>query len=99
TAYDPGPGSCGPAACGRTAIGLRAGPGVVAVDPAMIPMKARLYVDGYGYAVAADVGGNIKGDRIDLGFHSRGPAARYGRRPVTGRRRIGFWGSGRGWGR
>ena len=83
TAYDPGPGSCGPAACGRTAIGLRAGPGVVAVDPAMIPMKARLYVDGYGYAVAADVGGNIKGDRIDLGFHSRGQALRYGRRPVT----------------
>jgi 3D (Asp-Asp-Asp) domain-containing protein len=83
TAYDPGPRSCGPAASGRTAIGLHAGHGVVAVDPAMIPMKARLYVEGYGYAVAGDTGGAIKGNRIDLGFRSRAQALRYGRRPVT----------------
>ncbi len=82
TAYDPGPRSCGPAARGKTAIGLRAGHGVVAVDPAMIPMKARLYVEGYGYAVAGDTGGAIKGNRIDLGFRSRAQALRYGRRPV-----------------
>jgi 3D (Asp-Asp-Asp) domain-containing protein len=82
TAYDPSPQSCGPAACGKTAIGLRAGHGVVAVDPAMIPMKARLYVEGYGYAVAGDTGGAIKGNRIDLGFRSRGQALRFGRRPV-----------------
>lgn len=83
TAYDPGPKSCGPAARGRTAIGWRAGHGMVAVDPRMIPMKARLYVEGYGYAVAADVGSAIKGNRIDLGFRSRAQALRYGRRPVT----------------
>lgn len=83
TAYDPGPGSCGPRAAGKTAIGLRAGHGVVAVDPAMIPMKARLYVEGYGYAVAGDTGGAIKGNRIDLGFRSRAQALRFGRRPVT----------------
>ncbi len=83
TAYDPGPRSCGPRASGKTAIGMHAGHGVVAVDPAMIPMKARLYVEGYGYAVAGDTGGAIKGNRIDLGFHSRAQALRYGRRPVT----------------
>lgn len=83
TAYDPGPGSCGPACRGKTAIGLHAGHGVVAVDPGMIPMKARLYVEGYGYAVAADVGSAIKGNRIDLGFRSRAQALRFGRRPVT----------------
>jgi 3D (Asp-Asp-Asp) domain-containing protein len=83
TAYDPGPGSCGPAATGKTAIGLHAGHGVVAVDPRMIPMKARIYVEGYGYAVAGDVGSAIKGNRIDLGFRSRSQALRYGRRPVT----------------
>jgi 3D (Asp-Asp-Asp) domain-containing protein len=83
TAYDPGPGSCGPAASGKTAIGLRAGHGIVAVDPQMIPMKARIYVEGYGYAVAGDIGSAIKGNRIDLGFRSRSQALRYGRRPVT----------------
>jgi 3D (Asp-Asp-Asp) domain-containing protein len=83
TAYDPGPGSCGPAATGKTAIGLRAGHGVVAVDPRLIPMKARIYVEGYGYAVAGDIGGAIKGNRIDLGFRSRSQALRYGRHPVT----------------
>jgi 3D (Asp-Asp-Asp) domain-containing protein len=82
TAYDPSPRSCGPAARGKTAIGMRAGQGVVAVDPAMIPMKARLYVEGYGFAVAGDTGGAIKGNRIDLGFRSRAQALRYGRRPV-----------------
>jgi 3D (Asp-Asp-Asp) domain-containing protein len=83
TAYDPGPGSCGPAASGKTAIGLRAGHGVVAVDPRMIPMKTRIYVEGYGYAVAGDIGSAIKGNRIDLGFRSRGQALSFGRRPVT----------------
>jgi 3D (Asp-Asp-Asp) domain-containing protein len=83
TAYDPGPGSCGPAATGKTAIGLHAGHGVVAVDPRMIPMKTRIYVEGYGYAVAGDIGSAIKGNRIDLGFRSRSQALRYGRRPVT----------------
>jgi 3D (Asp-Asp-Asp) domain-containing protein len=83
TAYDPGPVSCGSSADGVTAIGLRAGRGVVAVDPSLIPMKARLYVEGYGYCVAGDIGGAIKGNRIDLGFHNRDQALQFGRRPVT----------------
>lgn len=83
TAYDPGPGSCGPAANGFTAMGLRAGRGVVAVDPAVIPLNARLYVDGYGYCKAGDIGSAIKGNRIDLGFRSRAEALRFGRHAVT----------------
>jgi 3D (Asp-Asp-Asp) domain-containing protein len=82
TAYDPGPGSCGASADGITAIGFRAGHGIAAVDPALIPMKARLYVEGYGRCVAADIGGAIKGNRIDLGFRSRAEALRYGRKEV-----------------
>jgi 3D (Asp-Asp-Asp) domain-containing protein len=51
-----------------TATGLRAGYGVVAVDPKVIPLGSRLYIPGYGFAVAGDTGGSIKGNKIDLGF-------------------------------
>lgn len=83
TAYDPGPKSCGPRATGRTCIGLRAGHGVVAVDPRHIPLRTRLYIEGYGYAIAGDVGSAIKGNRIDLGYATRREALRFGRRRVT----------------
>lgn len=65
-----------------TALGLRAGYGVVAVDPTIIPLGSRLYVEGYGYAIAGDTGSAIKGMRIDLGFNTIGEAIRFGRRPV-----------------
>lgn len=51
-----------------TATGMKQGYGVVAVDPKVIPLYSKLYIPGYGVAVAGDVGGGIKGARIDLGF-------------------------------
>ncbi|OIQ59324.1 cell wall-binding protein YocH precursor [Moorella thermoacetica] len=66
----------------RTATGIWPYRGVVAVDPQVIPLGTRLYVEGYGYAVAQDTGGLIKGNRIDLFMDSEGEAIRWGRRPV-----------------
>jgi len=56
---------------GRTFSGLLGGYGVVAVDPRFIPIGTRLYIEGYGYAIAADTGGAIKGNRIDLAIDSQ----------------------------
>jgi 3D (Asp-Asp-Asp) domain-containing protein len=83
TAYDPGPGSCGKYANGRTCNGKRAGYGVIAVDPKVIPLGAKLFVPGYGYGIAADVGGAIKGNHVDLGFNSRPGASAWGKKWVT----------------
>jgi len=65
TAYGPDTGAGTPWA-GLTYLGLPVREGVVAVDPAVIPLGTHLFVEGYGYAVAADVGGAIKGSRIDV---------------------------------
>lgn len=51
-----------------TAIGMRAGKGVIAVDPKVIKMRSQVYVPEYGLAIAGDTGGAIKGNIIDLGF-------------------------------
>lgn len=51
-----------------TAIGMRAGKGVIAVDPKVIPLRSKVYIPGYGIAIAGDTGGAIKGNIIDLGF-------------------------------
>ncbi|MHB9004275.1 MAG: 3D domain-containing protein [Coriobacteriia bacterium] len=67
----------------RTATGATAGYGIIAVDPRVIPLGTRMYVPGYGYGVAADTGGAIKGDKIDLCFNTRGEALAWGRRTVT----------------
>lgn len=68
---------------GTTASGRPAGHGIVAVDPRVIPLGTRMYIPGYGHAVAGDTGGAIRGRRIDLGFNSDAQAYRFGRRPVT----------------
>ena len=67
---------------GYTAIGYHAGRGIVAVDPSVIPLGTKLYIPGYGFAIAGDTGGAILGDRIDLGFDSIGDAMEFGRRVV-----------------
>jgi len=66
-----------------TATGARAKRGVIAVDPRVIPLGTRVYVPGYGYAVARDTGGAIKGKRIDLCFETVAECFRWGRRDVT----------------
>lgn len=53
---------------GITASGVPVTKGIVAVDPAVIPLGTRLYIPGYGFAVAGDTGGGIKGNMIDLGY-------------------------------
>ena len=82
TAYYPGPEDTWPYTAGYTASGLKAGYGVVAVDPRFIRMKTPIYVEGYGYAIAADKGGAIKGNKIDLCFDTYEEAVRFGRKNV-----------------
>jgi 3D (Asp-Asp-Asp) domain-containing protein len=67
---------------GHTATGMPVGQGVVAVDPSVIPLGTQMYVPGYGHGVAADVGGGIKGNIIDLWMEPSQCAA-WGRRTVT----------------
>ena len=87
TAYDAGPVSTGKRpgdpGYGVTATGMRATYGVVAVDPRVIPLYSRLYIPGYGFAVAADTGAAIVGNRVDLFFPSYSDALHFGRRTVT----------------
>lgn len=67
---------------GYTYTGMRATFGVVAVDPRVIPLYTRLYIEGYGPAVAGDIGGAIHGNRIDLCFDSLSEALNWGVRTV-----------------
>lgn len=55
----------------------------VAVDPSVIPLGSKVYVEGYGYAIASDTGGVIKGNKIDLYMNSLGDCYAFGRRTVT----------------
>jgi 3D (Asp-Asp-Asp) domain-containing protein/peptidoglycan hydrolase CwlO-like protein len=64
---------------GTTATGLPAGPGIVAVDPSVIPLGTRMTIPGYGEGVAADTGGGVAGARIDVWFSSCQEAAAFNR--------------------
>ncbi|MBI4178552.1 3D domain-containing protein [bacterium] len=82
TAYSPDIRDCWPYSDGITAIGLKAGFGVAAIDRRVIPLGTRIYVEGYGFAIASDLGGAIRGRRIDLCFDTHEEAKVYGRRRV-----------------
>lgn len=72
----------------KTASGRVAQYGVVAVDPKVIPLGTRLYIEStddgkswqYGYCVAGDTGGAIKGNKVDLFFNSRRECLQFGRK-------------------
>jgi peptidoglycan DL-endopeptidase CwlO len=68
---------------GTTATGIPVGWGVVAVDPAFIPLGTRMFVPGYGEGVAADTGSAVKGAMIDLWFPTCAQALAWGLRTVT----------------
>ncbi len=86
SAYEPY--NCGGDGRGITASGIKARFGVVAVDPRVIPLGTKLYIEStddgaswtYGYAIAADTGGAIKGNRIDLCYNTRSECIQFGRR-------------------
>jgi peptidoglycan DL-endopeptidase CwlO len=68
---------------GTTATGIPVGWGVVAVDPAVIPLGTKMFVPGYGKGVAADTGSAVKGAIIDVWFPSCAQALQWGQRTVT----------------
>ena len=80
TGYSPDPRENG--GYTTTATGLPIGYGAAAVDPRVIPLGTKLYVEGYGYALACDTGGAIKGKRIDLAYDSYRLANTKGRKKV-----------------
>lgn len=67
---------------GYTALGIPARYGVAAVDPNVIPLGTRLYIPGYGEAIAADTGGAVNGYTIDLCMEDYTQAMSFGRRGV-----------------
>ena len=65
---------------GITASGLPVREGLVAVDPAVIPLGARVWVEGFGVMLAADTGGAIKGKRLDIFMDDKTKALRFKKR-------------------
>ena len=67
-----------------TGINLKRNPDikVIAVDPKVIPLGTKVYVEGYGYAIAGDKGSAIKGNKIDVFFPTKSEAYKWGRKSV-----------------
>ena len=83
TAYNWDCATCNGRGLTATGYNLKANPdGVIAVDPRVIPLGTKVYVEGYGYAVARDTGGAIKGNRIDVHMRSISAARQFGRQSV-----------------
>ena len=68
---------------GTTASGKKAAKGVIAVDPRVIKLGTKVYVPGYGYATAADTGGMIKGNIIDVYMNTNSQCIKWGVRYIT----------------
>lgn len=68
----------------KTGVNLKENPDakVIAVDPSVIPLGTKVYVEGYGYATAEDIGGAIKGNRIDVFIPTQSGALEWGRKQV-----------------
>ena len=89
TAYDPSPGTN--AGYSKTAYGLIPQYGVVAVDPKVIPLGTKLYIESadggkswvYGYCIAGDTGGAIKGNKVDLCYNTKAECRKFGRQQAT----------------
>ncbi len=65
-------------AVGITASGKRAGRGMIAADPDVLPMRTQLFVPGYGYGTVEDTGGAIQGNKLDLFFETHTQARQWG---------------------
>lgn len=70
-------------ATGTVPVRDAGGISTIAVDPSIIPLGSLLYVDGYGYAIAADTGGVIQGNIIDLYLNSYEECMNWGRQNVS----------------
>lgn len=68
----------------KTGVNLKSNPNqkVIAVDPTVIPLGSKVYVEGYGHATAADIGGAIKGHKIDVFIPKQSDALKWGRKQV-----------------
>lgn len=82
TAYTPYCSGC--SGYTATGINLQANPEmkIIAVDPNVIPLGTKVWVEGYGYAIAGDTGGAIKGNKIDVLMSSKSDAYKWGRKKV-----------------
>ncbi|MFJ6277962.1 cell wall-binding protein EntC [Bacillus thuringiensis] len=71
----------------KSALGhnLTANPNMklIAVDPSVIPLGSKVWVEGYGVAIAGDTGGAIKGNKIDVLMPDKGTSSSWGRKTVT----------------
>lgn len=77
-----GPNKGKPKRVGITASGTKARHGTIAADTSKYPFGTVMYIEGYGYGRVEDRGGAIKGDHIDLFFHSHKAALEWGRQWV-----------------
>lgn len=78
TGKSPGDVNYGVTASGTRARRVTNGYSSIAVDPSVISIGTKLYVEGYGYAIAEDTGGDIVGNRIDVFYDSDSEANSWG---------------------